>query len=344
MPHATLNDFIALLNRATQLLNYQAATNPAFLSNATASEVERAVHAALIRACEPPFIQDDITLVSGARFPDIVVAGIYGVEVKSTVQDHWTSTGSSIVESTRQPDVERIALRFAKLGGSIEEFRWRPYEEALKGIAVTHCPRYLIDMELPPGASIFDQIGTDYDTFRNSGNSIALVRDYYRRKAAEMGRTEMPWWLGDAQADVATSVTVTLWRELPLNEKTMLRAMMLILFPEIAGEKFDNAALWLVTTRSVLNSHIRDTFSAGGRVQELCGVPFQCGAPRVYKVISDSARLIKQLLADPAILNGSDVAAFNLALAQSATPYRTWVDQVTVHTGSPQLRQILLSI
>lgn len=344
MLQPSINDFTALLNRAVALLNHKAAITPGFLANASASEVEKEVCEALMTACVPPFSPSDIMLVSGARFPDIVVAGLYGVEVKSTIKDHWTSTGSSIVESTRQPGVERIAMLFAKLGGFVKEFRWRPYEDVLKDIAVTHCPRYLIDMELPQDKSIFKKIGTDYDTFRKSGNSIALVRDYYRDKAHSMGRTEMPWWLGDPQADVATSVTVTLWRNLPLHEKYNLRAMMLILFPEVANEKFDNAALWLVTTRSVLNPHIRDVFSAGGKVQELGGFQLLTPMPKIYKTITDSLPTICQLLADREFVNGSDIAAFNPELASAPNPLYAWINQITCYTQSQQLEQILFTL
>ena len=95
-------------------------------------------------APQTSFCVDNIKLVSGLHFPDIQAAGHFGVEVKSTKSDSWTSTGSSIVESTRIPDVSRIYMLFAKLGGEMPEFRCRPYEQCLSNIAVTHAPRYLI--------------------------------------------------------------------------------------------------------------------------------------------------------------------------------------------------------
>ena len=176
--------FEVLLARATESLNARAAADPLFLKGASSSEVEAAVSDALRESADGnPFHPEDIRLVSGARFPDIVIAGRFGVEVKSTIHDHWTSTGSSIVETTRDPGVDTIALMFAKLGGARAEFRCRPYADVLKEIAVTHCPRYLIDMDQAAGDSIFDRMGTDYDSFRTGGNAIATVRDYYRRDA-----------------------------------------------------------------------------------------------------------------------------------------------------------------
>ena len=39
-------------------------------------------------------------------------------------------------------------MLFGKLGGKTAEFKCRPYEDCLSDIAVTHSPRYLINMEL----------------------------------------------------------------------------------------------------------------------------------------------------------------------------------------------------
>lgn len=87
-------------------------------------------------------------LVSGHVFPDIILHECnYGVEIKSTQKDAWTSTGSSIVESSRSEKANRIYLLFGKLGGE-PEFRCKPYQQCLSNIAVTHAPRYLIDMNL----------------------------------------------------------------------------------------------------------------------------------------------------------------------------------------------------
>ena len=93
-----------------------------------------------------PFRVEEIRLVSAQYFPDIIAEKYYGVEVKSTKENHWTSTGSSIVESTRDKNVENIYMLFGKLGGKTAEFKCRPYEDCLSDIAVTHSPRYLINM------------------------------------------------------------------------------------------------------------------------------------------------------------------------------------------------------
>ena len=81
-------------------------------------------------------------MVSGQRFPDIVAGQHFGVEVKSTKENKWVSTGSSIVESTRVDDVGSIYMLFGKLGGIPAEFRCKPYQNCLYDIAVTHSPLF----------------------------------------------------------------------------------------------------------------------------------------------------------------------------------------------------------
>lgn len=381
MEEQTDASFDALVAAATSRLNAAACADPTFLKGATSSRVEAAVCAAIKESCQgTPFAPGEVRLVSGARFPDIVVAGRFGVEVKSTEKDHWTSTGSSIVETTRDPDVGRITMLFAKLGGSRAEFRSRPYGQVLREIAVTHCPRYLIDMNLAAGESIFDKMGTDYDTFRTGGDVISVVRGYYRDKALAEGRREMPWWLGDAQDDAATSVTVGFWKDLPAETRRDYQARMFALFPEVLRSDFDNASLWLVTTKSVLNSHIRDTFTAGGTVGVINGEPLATPVPQIYKRLLAAAPLVRDLLADPAFLS-TEVRAFNPALfpacaapfsksastpgqpslfdepaiadsavgclppagaASCESPLERWLAQVASASGDPRLRPWLL--
>lgn len=109
--------------------------------------------------------ENTIELIGGQKFPDIVANKYYGIEVKTTTQNHWKTTGNSVLEGTRVDDVERIYMLFAKLASPIE-FRCRPYEEVLSEVVVTHSPRYLIDMNLKVGNTIFDKIKMPYDTLR----------------------------------------------------------------------------------------------------------------------------------------------------------------------------------
>lgn len=137
-----------------------------------------------------------IQLIRGHRFPDIVAEHIvekrfFGVEVKITKDNKWTSTGNSVLESTRVEKVERIYLYFGKLAAP-PQFKFRKYEECLYEIAVTHSPRYLIDMNLKEGKTIFDKMGIAYDDLRKSPNPISFIVNHYR-KSAQPGEEPGGW-------------------------------------------------------------------------------------------------------------------------------------------------------
>jgi hypothetical protein len=199
-------------------------------------------------------------------FPDIVAAGYFGVEVKATKKNDWTSIGNSVLESSRALDVERIYMFFGKLGGS-PDIIYKNYEECLKGIAVTHYPRYLIDMELNAGDSIFSKMGIEYEELRKSENPVKSIRAYYKSKL-EPGQ-EL-WWLSD-DLDVSTtpSPVIKFFSKLPSEEKDKIRAEIFVYVPEILSNnltKYNRAAAYLASSRGVISSNLRDHFTAGGQV------------------------------------------------------------------------------
>lgn len=160
-----------------------------------------------------PF-ENSIKLISGQKFPDIIANKFYGVEVKTTKQNHWTTTGNSVLEGTRVDGIERIFMLFGKMTEPVE-FKCRPYEECLSEVVVTHSPRYFINMELQPGNSIFDKLGIPYDQLRNYPNPIKPITDYYRqfRKPGEE-----VWWL-DQEEPKSTGLIIQLWKNLPLEKR-----------------------------------------------------------------------------------------------------------------------------
>ena len=183
-------DFMFMLE---SYLNEKAAAIPGTYCDCKSKELENVVVNVMKELCgRTPFRAEEIRLVSAQYFPDIIAEKYYGVEVKSTKENHWTSTGSSIVESTRDKNVENIYMLFGKLGGKTAEFKCRPYEDCLSDIAVTHSPRYLINMELTKEQTIFSKMGVAYDQLRNASDSIEIVRKYYREKAIKAKKKAMP--------------------------------------------------------------------------------------------------------------------------------------------------------
>ena len=116
------------------------------------------------------------------------------------------------------------------------------------------------------------------------------------------GKYEMPWWMGDANTEVSSSIMIRFFNDLSMNEKSDIRARMIILFPELFGpkqDKYKRAALWMCSRYSVICSNLRDTFSAGGKIEEIGGVRFKCKMPQVLKTLYQNRGLIKDLLRNP---------------------------------------------
>jgi len=257
----SLDEFKRLMASTDRLLNDDARKREDYYIGRSGHPIEKDVYEAVTECAKGTPFAGSIQLVSGASFPDIVAKKYYGIEVKSTNKNHWTSIGSSILESTRDQNVERIFLTFGKLGKPVQ-FLSRPYEDCLSGIAVTHYPRYQIDMRLGAGETIFDKMNIPYDVLRKMENPVAPVSQYYK---AQLKPGESLWWAAD-EVETTTPATVRLWSTLHREEKDDLIIQGYALFPEIFSGQYDRFALWLVTAKGIVNTHIRDEFSAGGKV------------------------------------------------------------------------------
>ncbi len=296
-----------------------------------------------------PFKKEEIKLVSGHSFPDIMAGKYFGVEVKSTKENKWTSVGSSIVESTRDRYVEDIYMMFGKLGGDVPEFKFRPYQDCLCNIAVTHSPRYMIDMEIreKKGETIFEKINMSYSDFYKADDKIEVVRDYYINQARGEGRHEMPWWVGKKTIDSIDNgevPTIRLFNWLSIHEKADLKAQMTILFPQVLIGDYDEAALWLCTHRYYLCLNVRDFFSAGGQYDLLNGEKLPIPYPAVLKKLMDVMPFIARNLSTN---NDLEYQEFNPKLYHSRNKLRTWMEQVSEifseYTFSYKKREISFS-
>ena len=135
-------------------------------------EFERQVAEALNHAAQGTAFESTIQLVTGHKFPDISVMDHYGIEVKSTKSNHWKTLGNSVLESTRIREIETIYIFFAQLLKD-PKLKFRKYQDCLSEVQITHSPRYMIDMDLPPGQSIFDKMGMDYEEVRLNERPIS---------------------------------------------------------------------------------------------------------------------------------------------------------------------------
>ena len=290
-PKPSLQEFKRLMAATDNVLNEDARLREDYYVGRGGHLLERDVFDAITECAKGTPFQDSIALVSGSAFPDIVASKFYGVEVKSTNKNHWTSIGSSILESTRIQDVERIFLTFGKLGKPVQ-FLSRPYEACLSGIAVTHYPRYQIDMRLEEGQTIFDKMGIPYDELRQMDNPVAPVSRYYR---SQLRPGQQLWWAADNVEETAP-VTVRLWSTLSHAEKEQLIVQGYAFFPELLAGQYKRYALWLVTSKGVVNTNIRDGFSAGGQVPMMTSDGVQVKMPATFGRIEKYKDLIAETL------------------------------------------------
>jgi len=259
--NATEEEFIALLEKSKILLLKYLTRK----KNISPTHFETVVFKKMTEAAQKTIFKGTIYQTGTYVFPDIVANGYFGVEVKMTVKNHWTSTGNSVLESSRIKDVERIYIMFGKFGCELD-IRYRLYQQCLPEISVTHSPRYRINMDLPEGQSIFDKMGVDYDTLRKSDNPINMVKNYYRERLKD---GEELWWI-DPEQDKIISPVIKPFRGLSKKEKENFIVEAMILFPEMFGDsttKFERAAAYLITEYNAVSANLRDIFTAGGQME-----------------------------------------------------------------------------
>lgn len=313
--------FASLMKKTEDYMNNLSLLHPEIFKKMSATLFEKESEKSIKEMCSgTPFTVDDVKLVSGHTFPDIIANKYYGVEVKSTEKNHWTSTGSSIMESTRDEDVVNIYMLFGNLGGDPPKFKCKPYQNVLKEIAVTHSPRYLIDMELEGKDTIFNKIGIPYDDFRKDTNKIELIRKYYKVKAVKEKKNEVPWWLGET-----TPMTMEVIRDgFSKERKKRLISEMLILFDNIILKDFDAAAVWLCTKRNTINPSFRDMFTAGGKCKEIDGRVLEVPYPHIVHTILSHRQEIEEILSEPEDLY-HDIIQLWSGLKQDENLYESWI-------------------
>ena len=324
--------FAELMKKTENIMNVDAKSHPQHYKPLNSNDLEECSLAKIKEACKnTPFNSDEVKLVSGQRFPDIIAEKYYGIEVKMTKQNHWRSVGSSIVESTREALVEDIYLLFGKMGGDFPEFCCRPYGEVMCDISVTHSPRYFIDMKLKAGETIFDKLNTTYEEFRCADDSIDQVRKYYREKAIKAKKMEMPWWVTSENAEEQRPFNVRLWKSLKDVEKNDLQAKCMMLFPEALNpksstKKYNQATLWLCSYSQVVMPNIRDLYSSGGKIIAANDIKLKSPVPQVFARIVKYSDKIKSMLQDPNSEIIKLITDYNPHLNDGEDRWRNWLN------------------
>lgn len=290
-----MQEFEQLLEATKKLVVLEIETTPTL----SGVEFENIVAEKMRQAAIGTAFEGTIIPTGAQTFPDIVTQDEeFGVEVKVTTSDKWVSTGNSILETTRKP-VKKIYMFFGKLGGK-PDIQYRPYEECLSEIVATHSPRYLINMGLGLGDSIFDKMRTSYEDFRSS-SPIPKAQAYYK---AQLGEGEQLWWIGsddsDAPDQASTPLIIKQYNALSPTTRDQFIAEVMVLFPEIflSGDrkKYLNASAFLMKRYGAVHPSMRDPFTAGGKAHfNLEGGEYDL--PHIYKELCLKAPLIKEALA-----------------------------------------------
>jgi len=247
-------------NRLAQYLNSSRSA-----SDITPTSFEQLVFDTIVDCATGSPFEGKLRKTNDRDFPDIVDDEYFGVEVKATKKDDWTSIGNSVLESSRVLNIEKIYVLFGKLGGT-PEVDFKNYEDCLKGIAVTHYPRYQIDMRLNPGETIFDKLGITYDELRKDSNPVRPIRSYYE---GQLKPGQSLWWVNDNLDDsAAPSPIIKDYSTLETEEKKKIIAEVMALFPEVfryPRANYKKVAAHLAAQHGVVSTSLRDEFSGGGR-------------------------------------------------------------------------------
>src|SRR5690554_4673303 len=263
-PHK--NEFNTLLNSTIIELNSHAKKSPKKIEQLKGNKLEPYVGDVMTELAVGTAFENSIEVIGGQKFPDIIANKFYGIEVKTTTQNNWKTTGNSVLESTRVEDVERIFMLFGKLGKPIE-FKCK---------------------------TIFDKINTPYDTLRQKQNPIKPITDYYKSK---LKPGQDLWWIQDTEQ--ASNLVINIWNNLNQKEKQEIKNRAMVYFPEVfsnQGDKFARLAIWLVTKESVVCPNIRDLFTAGGKDDYLIKNKTYKNIPRIYIKLFENIDSVLELL------------------------------------------------
>ena len=250
---------------------------------ATASAFEKEARRQLQHFATAHGVKQEVVLHSGRKFPDIVFKDTnVGVEIK-TAQKGWACLGNSVAASTLVDGVSEVYLLFGS-GEADFEARYSRYEDSVKSVEVTHSPRYILDMDVPAGGSYLRRIGKDLAEMLAMEDPISCVVEEARRN---LKPGEHLWWVSDR---AASPLTIRLWNSIESNERHVLVASAFAFFPAsiLGGEEADYSdfIVWLSQKHSILHPSVRDSFSAGGKVERLgFGSGFLEDAPRVFKTL-----------------------------------------------------------
>lgn len=262
-------DFQNFVNKVCQMLETISNVDPHRIAACKSGED---FEVCVVNAINDVLSESNITATihytpGGHAFPDIVIefsnGEKYGIEVKSsssTSSKSWKINGNSVLGSTKENVIDTYIV-FGKTAIGNQGFRMKRYEEAVANVAVTHSPRYVIDMDISPEETFFAKSGLAYKQISEDENPIGLITSYFKSQG------QRAWWLSES-----TPAAIRMFSDLSIKERNTLIGYCFAHFPEVFStsmNKFSRCAMWLATEHSVVSSSLRDNFSAGGKFEYL---------------------------------------------------------------------------
>lgn len=219
---------------------------------------------------------ESITHLGGKSFPDVVVEGTrVGIELKGSLKG-GVITGNSIFSGSMVDDLEKVYLLFW-IDDRTPKLGFRDYFDCVFDAKVTHSPRFALQVDLPPGQSMFgmgsNQLGFEAaDWLSGDAKYVEKIVVEIRRKALE--RDEIPWWVApDADGTGAVELDgiggfggLRSLRGIGRDASFSLQKTLFLGFPEVlsGGSAAHSIAIgWAISQKSVIIN--RDVFSAGGK-------------------------------------------------------------------------------
>lgn len=206
----------------------------------------------------------------GHHFPDLEIKtseGLYGVELKSRKKEEWTTNGNSVFESISDENYDEIYLLFGSLNkeGKRYSARYKPYWQVTSGIAVTHSPRFKIDMRDTEIESVF-QSSEEYKGLRDKSDEekIQFLQTYLKKN------TDKSKWYIPQETE---SVKPIQFKELDNDVRDQVLAETMVLFPHDLIKKFPSGMFrgeygrsteYLLEQYFYFTPSLRDSYSAGG--------------------------------------------------------------------------------
>ncbi len=202
-------------------------------------------------------IFDDVEHYQDGTFPDLRVEKT-GIEIKMRQNGAWNTVGNSIKESSQAKKLESTYVFFLRFADEKPEIRFAKYDDCVSGIAITHSPRYTIDMEQEPSDSIFVRSGVKPgDEFKLKMQKFV---QHYKANGLKLG------WLDLFIDPDNTPSSSAILSTIPKAQEDTILAELLALCPEIYDEDYTQASMRLITAHNTLIHNLRDFFSAGGKM------------------------------------------------------------------------------